>query len=363
MKTPAKYAFPALIILLFDLSTASALDALNGVANVYHPSRSGPIRSETLTGQLDPNTFSMTADAWNFAGSPIISNIELLPPGTYTRSGGDFSASDTVTVGSNQLGAFIIYSNGTTNWPGFQVWDVTPDASGLTATYTVVDSDNDGSPGHAFWTSPFPSLSFAYNFDSSIISPAIDVTIGVTGGTPQECTEPGGNTVSLTANIQTVAGAALSQVSWKVDGNTAGTGNSISPFLSLGTHTVEATAVSTSGLTDTDVVSIDIQDTSNPLLNIQFLDAASGQVITSIPGSVQLSTVKVMLNATDICDPAPMAMGFADPVFKILDGTMFDVQASQQKVDMPVSAVSVTATATDASGNKKTDTAVLSVGP
>jgi len=115
------------------------------------------------------------------------------------------------------------------------------------------------------------------------------------------------------------------------------------------------------GSSDTSIINLVVQDTTAPDLAIQFIDAQTGQPVTSIPPSSTQTAIEVDLQTADICDPAPVASGFADPVFEVVDGTLFGVQASQGNVDMPVSAVSITATASDASGNKNTDTAVLSI--
>jgi hypothetical protein len=238
------------------------------------------------------------------------------------------------------------------------VWDVIPYIGGQ--HYEPVDSDGDGIPGLPMISGPFVGVTLVYEFDVGAPSPGIEVEILAEGGTYQECNDVGGNNVELSAVVELTNGAELASIDWEVDGDAAGSGYSITPFLSLGSHSISVTATGVSGIYDTASTTIQVADTVEPSLSIEFVDSRTGQVITSVNGA-RVTFVEVRLNGSDVCDADVEVGGTAKPVFDISGGEVIRVQGRNNKVDIPTSAIEVTATAIDDSGNKQLEQAVLPI--
>jgi len=342
------------IALAAHVSIANAdILPISGTALLYDPVGT-PIGPPTpVTGDYDTDTQQMTIHPWLFLGFNVYSQIQVLPPGSYSFP--DLLPFD---VGPGQAGGMI-----TTEWsantiPHGIVWDVIPYSGGQ--HYEPVDSDGDGIPGLPMISGPFPGFTFVYEFDVGEPSPGIEVDILVDGGTYQECNDTGGNNVELTAAVDLTNGAELASIDWEVDGNAAGSGTSITPFLSLGTHSVSVTATGVSGVYDTASTTIQVVDTVEPSLSIEFVDSRTGQVISSVNGA-RVTFVEVRLNGSDVCDADVEVGGTAKPVFDISGGEVIKVQGRNNNVDIPTSAVEVTATAVDDSGNKQLEQAVLPI--
>lgn len=330
--------------------------ALSGTAIMYDPAGGMIMPPLPITGSYDDALRHVTIDPWMFFGLLTYSGIDLLDPGTHVRPG-----AGSVTVNAGQLGGFIQTDWGVSvDLPAFIVWDVVNYPGGM--HFEPVDSDGDGVPGHAMISGPFPGFSIVYEFDVGAPAPGVDVSLTVSGGTRQECDAPGGKTVSMAATVDLDGGAVLGSIDWTVDGEAAGTGNSITPFLTLGSHSVEVTATTTEGLYDTATTVVNVVDTTRPDLSIAFIDTRTGLPVTAID-STGVSYVEVRLNASDICDGDVDVLGVAKPVYAIMGGEVIKIQGKTQDVDMPTTAIEVSATATDDSGNKQIDQSILPLNP
>jgi hypothetical protein len=190
--------------------------------------------------------------------------------------------------------------------------------------------------------------------------PGIIVSINVSGGTTQECTETGGSIVSIFADITLTGGAELVSVDWTVDGSSAGAGSSITPFLALGSNTIGVRAVTTTGQSDTDSIAVNVIDTQPPVVDPHFIDRRTGEPVSTI-STRGTSLVITSFGATDVCDPEPQAHGVVTPTFGVNDGDTIDVQGTRQTVDLPTSALHLTVTATDSSGNTGNGQTILSI--
>jgi len=336
------------------VSIANAdIQEISGTALLYDP-LGIPIGPPTpITGDYDTDAQQMTIHPWSFFGSFVNSQIQVLPPGSYS-----FPDVLPFDVGPGQAGGMI-----TTEWaantiPHGIVWDVTSHTGGQ--HFEPVDSDGDGIPGLPMISGPFVGFTFVYEFDVGEPSPGIEVEILVEGGTYQECNDVGGNNVELSAAVDLTNGAELASIDWEVDGNAAGSEASITPFLSLGTHSISVTATGVSGIYDTATTTIQVVDTVEPSLSIGFVDSTTGQAISSVDGA-RVTFVEVRLNASDVCDADVEVSGVANPVYDITGNKVIKIQGNNKGVDMPTTAVEVTATATDDSGNKQLEQAVLPI--
>jgi hypothetical protein len=311
---------------------------------------------QPITGDLDLINNTLTVDPFLFFGFEwVTQSVELLGEGIHTRpdgSGGNISA----TVESGQAGAYIVIGWNFNAFPTFMVWDVASNANG--AVYTAVDSDGDGVPGHALIPGPFPGFTAVYDFTIGEPPPGIGVSIGVGGGLTQECADIGGSDVSLTATIVLIGGAEAGSIEWFVDGEEAGTGEIITPFLTLGPHTVEVLATTATGEIDQDSVDVTIQDTTKPIIDVAFIDQNGEPVTTTSAGN----HVTARITASDICDPNPETEGAAMPVYAVNDGDAIKIQSGKiNTVDLPTTAIELSATATDESGNSTSGMAILSI--
>jgi hypothetical protein len=186
------------------------------------------------------------------------------------------------------------------------------------------------------------------------------ISLSVYGGSSQECSETGGSNVTINANSTIPPGDALSSIAWAVDGTSTTGGNSINEFLSLGSHTIDATLTTTGGLVATDSVNVLVKDTTRPVLALGFRDSVSGEPITTVLDR-RVNFVAIDMVATDICDAAPVTQGALMPIMEVKSGDLIKVTGNDGTVKLPVSAVRLTGSATDASGNSASGQAILSV--
>lgn len=344
-------------ILCLAAGRAAAVD-LVGEARFYDPTGTVIGQWDGVTGDLDEGAGTMSLSPVSFFGfsfGPI--SMEVLGEGTHTRNDPSSGTPITVTVAPGQMGAFADYQWSINQFSGFLVWDVVTHPGGR--AFVPVDSDGDGIPGHAFVVGPFPGFTVVYELQEGSPPPAVDLSLAVIGGTHQECAETGGTAVTVNATVDLIGGAELSEVQWSVDGASAGTGMSINPFLSLGAHTVEATAIPTVGLSDTEQVTISIADTTTPEVTAAFVDPRTGEVVEA----AAREKVVVSYSAADVCDPAPVVNASVVPVFAVDDGQVLQIGGDQDQVRLPASAIRLTVAATDGSGNTATGDAVLHIVP
>ena len=62
-----------------------------------------------------------------------------------------------------------------------------------------------------------------------------------------------------------------------------------------------------------------------------------------------------------VCDSNVDVAGVANPVYEVISGEVIKIQGNNQTINMPSTAIEVTATATDDSGNKQLDQAILPI--
>ncbi len=343
----------ALLGLLVAVGTAAAVP-LVGEMQVLDPSGRVVLPPTPVAGVLDEAAGTMTVDPVMFFGLLITPHpFELLGEGSHTRTDPATGTPLTTTVGPGQLGAFMVLDWGANTFSSFLVWDVVTHPGGR--AFTPADSDGDGIPGQAFTTGPFPGFTLIYTMQEGTPPPAAMLSLTVAGGIRQECAEAGGNTVTATASVELVGGAELSEVQWTVDGTSAGTGTTITPFLSLGSHTIEATAIPVVGGSDTQHLIVTVVDTQPPVVDAAFVDHRTGEVVAE----AARGKVEVRYAATDACDPNPTVEAVVVPVFAVVDGQVLKVKGEHLQVRLPTSALDLTVTATDAAGNSAGGEAVL----
>ena len=206
----------------------------------------------------------------------------------------------------------------------------------------------------------FTGVRYQLHLEREVIAPIIKVSLNVAGGDNQECASIGGHEVSSMAEVTLLNGAELGSISWSVDGVNAGSGENLAYFLSLGTHTISVTAFSTTGQQDTASATVNIVDTTRPLITADFIDNRTGAAITSID-TKNTSFVGVSISASDICDGSPSTDTIGG--FSLADGDTLKIQGNLNKVELTTSSLVMKTQASDASGNKSVMTKTLTIMP
>jgi len=338
------------------ITGVASADPVTGTVRLYDPAGfEFPFpMPQSVTGTYDPATNRISVDPWFFLGFSLASDIQLLGPGTHSLPDG------VIVVGAGQEGGDITNQWSANTIPSAIVWDVT--VLGSSRHLEPVDSDGDGIPGHRMTQGPFPGFTLVYELDIGQPFPDVDVTLDIPGGGYQECDQPGGKSVALDAQIDLIGGATLDSIIWTIDGAAAGTGPSISPFLSLGNHTIQVTASTTAGTSDTESTTVVVRDTVPPDLDIRFVDTATGMPVTEVT-EAGVSFIEVQLGATDACDEAPVVNGVAKPVTALMGGEIIKIKTLKQEAELPATAIEVTGFAEDASGNRSSEQSVLKINP
>jgi len=265
----------------------------------------------------------------------------------------------TMNVGPNQLGAHMLVDWGfNTNLNIAVVWNehstfAGPLWTGCCGTspspanawdLTSVDGNGDNVPGIPMINGPFLGFNANFNLGGSSL---LAVTLNIPGGTIQECSSSGGSAVPMSVSLSG-ADAAQAAIAWSVDGQSAGAGPSISPFLSLGNHSVTVDATTADGRHGGTTVSVRVVDTHPPMLNVAFVDSRTGQVVTSIDRA-NVSWIAAQYGASDVCDPTPVVTGFGG--FPANNGDLLKVQGNTDSVVLKTPYLDLTVPGKDASGN------------
>ena len=300
-----------------------------------------------ITGEIDIPFNQFVVDPWLFFGIEVItSDTVFYQSGTHTTAGGTFTVPDG-GIGANMK----ITWNANEIWV-VMVWNVVN--SGGLDSYQIIDSDGDGSPGHAMTNGPFPGHTVNYEFSATPFgppAPGINLALNVIGGEDQECTGNSSADVTIMSNVSLIGGAELDSVSWSVDGSSIGAGESITQNLALGNHVVEATAVTTTGEAKTATTAVTVEDTTRPVTVVNFV-YRNGQVIDVDNETASPGTYKIDLKVTDTCDPEPViTSAIAEEVTEVDDGDLIRITRRLDNVKINTSAVSVRASGKDASGN------------
>jgi uncharacterized protein YaiE (UPF0345 family) len=366
-------------ILAFGLISGPTLAAVHTISNsnftVLDPTGAPVAIEYDVYGTFDDSMLCDDVTCTLFDGMTLASDtpffgsywtmhdIRVFTEGTYTFDTVEGEPL-TMTVGPGQLGM-----HGLWDWLGYQdedivmVWDLFatfPETGSQIWNLASTDGNGDGIPGIPTVDGPIWGFNFNFNLnmDPPFYFSQVRITIDVIGGTTQECTDTGGTEVTLTADMTLFGGAELASIDWIIDSAADGSGDTITPFLPLGTHTIEALATTTTGDTDSDVVTVDVVDTAPPLVDVGFLDSRTGEPISEVSGS-RAHFVTTAYSATDVCDPAPQSQGFVTPVFAVNNGDTIKIQGNNQDVQLPTSALELSSTATDASGNTASGQAIL----
>ena len=321
------------------VSMTGQIQALAGAGALIYES---PV---TGTVQLDQDL--LTFNDFQFVyGTWQMQELELLPPGTYTRPD-EKGVDTTVTIPPGAIGAYIKFN---VMWI-LTGWSVSPDGT----VFTPIDISGDGLPGVRRQSSPFKRYMFVIPFAAD---PLHTVSLTVQGGSTHECASHDGTSVTVDALAEYPVDDPINTIYWDVDGNSVGTGNSITEVLSLGSHIIHAMGVADSGITAEASSQVDVRDTQDPVITVHFLDTLGNLVTSTSSGQ----DVEVDISATDTCDLAPVpGQATATPTYGVNDGDLLRPMAPGNILNLPTSAVTVVAPVTDSSGNTANGVATLMI--
>lgn len=191
------------------------------------------------------------------------------------------------------------------------------------------------------------------------VGPFVLADIDVDGGLLRECTVTNGDQVAVSARIVLGGGARLGTVEWFVDGEPAAMGEATTLFVPLGeNHTIDLTVTADTGETASDSVALEVKDTRSPGLEVAFLDARTGEVVTEVVGGQQ---VQVSVVASDDCDPNPKTDVDIVPIYKAQNGEVIKIKSKAGKLKLNADGLKLDGVAEDAAGHKGRDSTVLTI--
>lgn len=134
-----------------------------------------------------------------------------------------------------------------------------------------------------------PRVSAGGAIADSVLSPR--VTIGVVGGTQQECTAHDGATVTANANVYVPEGDALASIEWTLNDAPIGSGEQITQVLALGMNTLSAQLLTRSGAVASASSAVTARDTQAPSVSAAFIDARTGKPVM-LPTAAAISVFR-----------------------------------------------------------------------
>jgi hypothetical protein len=197
----------------------------------------------------------------------------------------------------------------------------------------------------------------AYEF-AGIVVGSIDLVVA--GGDLQECLSPQGNTVE--AKITTLPeNLELTSVELFLNGTSVANTRVSQVTLPMGTHRLVAVALTASGNELRSERTVDVVDTTAPVIQARFVDRRTNKELLSIDDKC-MTFVTVKIAVEDVCDPNPKADSMLGTGVKDGDGLRFTGQLDQ--LTLKTEKLTLKVMATDASGNVSVQTKELLVqGP
>lgn len=176
--------------------------------------------------------------------------------------------------------------------------------------------------------------------------PTQDISIVLNGGSNQECASTGGNTITANVDITTSDVNDIVSVNWLLNNVSVGSGNSIDTFASLGIHELSVEVTTVDSGTFIRSTPVTIADNTNPNLDILFINQKTGDEITQVSRQFK-NTVKIIFNATDICDPELISTGYATQSDFVDNNSTIEID----KGKLITTAVNVSGYSSDSSNN------------
>jgi len=186
-------------------------------------------------------------------------------------------------------------------------------------------------------------------------------SIQVVGGDTHECNQHGAASVNVNLTIQNSANVVVSDISWYLDDQLiASNVLQVIHAVPLGNHVIRVDVTADDGTLRSTSQAISVEDTQSPVLDLSFIDSRSGTVVSVIDNQ-SISWIKTNIQATDVCDPAPLVSGFGS--FSATHGDLLKVQGNNGTIQLTTNSISLRANGSDASGNTVTGSTGLLINP
>ncbi|MCH7228689.1 choice-of-anchor Q domain-containing protein [Haloferula sp. A504] len=183
------------------------------------------------------------------------------------------------------------------------------------------------------------------------------VGLVIEGGTVHECNTTGGAIVSVSAPT-VPEDLALESLRIFVNDQQVAAASPAEIFLPLGLNQVRVEAV-----TDGDELlersgSVDVIDTTPPVIEAWFEDGRTGRRVETIETQL-LESLVVRIEAEDICDPEPVVTSVLGT--PVEDGKQIDFRSEDRKIVVDADTLTLTVSARDGRGNTSTEIRELGV--
>lgn len=182
------------------------------------------------------------------------------------------------------------------------------------------------------------------------------INFNISGGSIQECNSTGGNMVSISPEYTLPADDALDSIAWTVDGVIVSQAETLQYFMSVGKHRIEVEIVTVNGLTGRVVTDVLIQDTTPPEVVATFIDKRRRVEVASVSNR---AVVNIQAEAVDICDSNPVVSAVVGA--PVENGDLVRANKRRGAVILNTSSLSLSVTASDASDNTGSASAVLNI--
>ena len=182
------------------------------------------------------------------------------------------------------------------------------------------------------------------------------INFNVSGGNIQECNSTGGNMVSIQPDYAIPEGDALAGISWSVDNAVVSQSETLQQFMGLGSHRIEVSIITTNGLTGAAATDVLIEDTTAPEVIAAFIDKRRRVEVASVSNR---AVVNIQAEAVDICDSNPVVSAVVGA--PVENGDLVRANKRRGAVILNTSSLSLSVTASDASDNTGSASAVLNI--
>ena len=184
------------------------------------------------------------------------------------------------------------------------------------------------------------------NGDPTAYITILDPGSALPGAVVQECNSTGGNLINLSTQVDLAGEDQVSHVEWFVNDQLIASGNAIQHFFPLGTQTISVRLTTLAGQEATDSMTVTIRDTTPPLVNADFINRVYDQSLEQLEF---INFLRVVAQATDICDPSPVVQAMYGAPVKDNDSILVLQYSSFIILDTPL--ISLNVQATDSAAN------------
>ncbi len=290
------------------------------------------------------NTIGFETEFGSAANKPTWQNNLVSGKGTNYRN-----VSDQTGIDGNIDGDPLFEDAGAGNYR-LRVGSPAIDAGGNLLA-PAVDFDGGSRPFDGNGDGVFATDIGAFEYSSG------SIFLSIEGGELQECLTPQGNTVEVEIT-PTPEDLEIASVELFLNGASISTERVSQVTLPMGIHQLDAVAFLADGNELRSERTVEVVDTTAPVINARFVDRRSGRALQSIDAN-GMSFVTVKIDVDDACDPDPEVESMLGT--EIGDGAGLNIIGQQNQLRLNTDKITLKVLATDASGNVSVETKHLSI--